>query len=804
MSEKLSISQWAQKLSQLKTKEEKLAEIDLDLSKNALTVLETRYLQKDDQGNYKETPKEAFYRVAHTIAQAEKKYTDSEEAINMVENAFLEILTNLEFLPNSPTFSGAGTKLGQLSACFVLPIKDDMESIMKTLTDAVMIHKSGGGTGFSFSRLRPDGSRISTTNGTTSGPISFIKMYDGTTEQVKQGGTRRGANMGILQVDHPDILNFIDAKKKEGDINNFNLSVAVTEKFMEAVKAEDKYELINPKTGQVEDEIEAQKVFNKMVANAWSNGEPGLFFIDRVNQDNPTPNISAIESCNPCGEEPLMPYESCNLGSINLEKFVQENDSGDLEINWDRLKYVTRLAVRFLDNVIDVNKYPIEEIAQTTKKTRKIGLGIMGYANMLLKLGIKYDSQEAMDLGKKVMSFVKEESQKASQTLAKKRGTFPAWPGSTWQKKGIKIRNAALNTIAPTGTLSFIAETSPGIEPIFAIAFVRNVLDGKKLIDVNPVFEQIAKKRGFYSKELMEKIAEGEELKNLDEVPDDVKQVFVTSHDIEPEFHLKTQATFQKYIDAGISKTINFPNSASKKDVKKAYLMAHELGLKGMTIYRDGSREKQVMEKGKKKEKKKKAIKPSQTVKEAKPRKRPDSLIGYTYKTQTSYGNLYVTINEDSEGKPFEVFANIGKAGGFYAAKAEAISRLISLALRSRINVKEVIGQLKGIRGPQTTWGEEGKIYSLSDAIAQTLEKYLKSKDQGQQLNLDLKPEEKKSSKREESVEDKQEQLASNQTSSTSSIADIGEAPGCPECGSMLSFSEGCATCPSCGYSKCT
>jgi ribonucleoside-diphosphate reductase alpha chain len=797
LSEKLTISQWAQKLSQIKSKEEKLKEIDLNLSKNALQVLETRYLQKDDKGNYKETPKEAFYRVAHTIAKAEKNYTDSDEVVNMTENAFLEILTNLEFLPNSPTFSGAGTKLGQLSACFVLPIEDNMESIMETLTETVMIHKSGGGTGFSFSRLRPDGSRISTTNGTTSGPISFIKMYNGTTEQVKQGGARRGANMGILRVDHPDILDFIDAKKEEGEINNFNLSVAITDKFMEAVKKGTTYKLYNPLTKKEEGELEAQKVFNKMVENAWLNGEPGAFFIDRANEDNPTPNISPIESTNPCGEEPLMPYESCNLGSINLAKFVEEKD-GKMEIKWDRLKYVTRLAVRFLDNVIDVNRYPIDKIAKMTHRTRKIGLGVMGYANLLLKLRIKYDSQEALDLAEELMKFIKTEARIASQTLAKKRGVFPAWEGSVWQGKDIKIRNAALNTVAPTGTLSFIANTSPGIEPIFAIAFVRNVLDGQKLIDINPVFEEVAKERGFYSKKLMEKIAEGVELKKLDEVPEDIKKIFVTSHDISPEYHIKTQAAFQKHVDAGISKTINFPNSASKEDIKKAYLMAYKLGLKGMTIYRDGSREKQVMEKGKKSSSTKtstdKNEKSSAQTQEVKPRKRPDALIGYTYKTKTSYGNLYVTINEDKEGKPFEVFANIGKAGGFYAAKAEAISRLISLALRSRIDVKEVIEQLKGIRGPQTTWGEEGKIYSLSDAIAQTLEKYLKSKDKGQQLNLNFN---------DKKIKEGEKVINENKVSQNS-IADIGEAPGCPECGSMLSFSEGCVTCPNCGYSKCS
>jgi len=418
---------------------------------------------------------------------------------------------------------------------------------------------------------------------------------------------------------------------------------------------------------------------------------------------------------------------------------------------------------------------------------------------MLLMLGIKYDSDEALNIAEEVMGFIKHETQTASEILAQKRGSFPAWKESTWAQKEIMIRNATLNTIAPTGTLSFIAQTSPGIEPIFAIAFTRNVLDGKQLIDVNPVFEQIAKERGFYSNKLMKKIANGTELKNINEIPDDVRKIFVTSHDISPEFHLKTQATFQKFIDAGISKTINFPNQATKADVKKAYLMAYKLGLKGMTIYRDGSREQQVMEKGKKEKEDKKQT-PTQP-KKVTPRKRPDALIGYTYKTVTSYGNLYVTINEDEEGKPFEVFANIGKAGGFYAAKAEAISRLISLALRSRIDVNEVIHQLKGIRGPQTTWGKEGKIYSLSDAIAQTLEKYLKSKEKGQQLNLDFN---KKTNNSEVESKDKSKQIRSENKQLDKSIADIGEAPGCPECGSMLSFSEGCVTCPNCGYSKCS
>lgn len=437
MSEKISISQWAQKLSQIKSKKEKLREIKLNLTENARTILESRYLRRDNNNQFLETPKEAFYRVAHHIAKAEKLYGASDEIVNMVENAFLEILTNLEFIPNSPTFSGAGTELGQLSACFVLPIADDMRSIMKTLTDTVMIHKSGGGTGFSFSRLRPDGARISTTNGTSSGPLSFIKMYNAATEQIKQGGTRRGANMGILRVDHPDILVFIDAKRDETKINNFNLSVAVTDEFMEAVKKGKKYRLYNPQTKKCQGELEAQMVFNKMVKNAWANGEPGIFFIDRANQDNPTPKLAAIEATNPCGEEPLMPYESCNLGSINLSKFIDQID-GQPTINWERLKYVVRLATRFLDNVIDVNQYPIKEIEKTTKKTRKIGLGVMGYANMLLELGIKYDSQEALDLAEELMSFIKKHSYQASQTLAEKEGSFRPGKRASGKKRELR------------------------------------------------------------------------------------------------------------------------------------------------------------------------------------------------------------------------------------------------------------------------------------------------------------------------------------------------------------------------------
>jgi len=793
VAEKLTISQWAKKLSQMKSKQEKLAEIKLDLNANAKKVLETRYLMRNDKDEIIETPKEAFYRVAHHIAKAEEKLGNGPEVANMVENAFLEILTNLEFLPNSPTFSGAGTKLGQLSACFVLPIEDDMDSIMESLTKTVMIHKSGGGTGFSFSRLRPSGARISTTTGTSPGPVSFIKMYDGTTEQIKQGGTRKGANMGILRVDHPDILEFIDAKKEEGKINNFNLSVAITDKFMQAVKDGDKYDLYCPHQKKVLERVDARTVFDKIIYNAWANGEPGAFFIDKANKDNPTPEQGDFESTNPCGEQVLLPHESCNLGSINLAKFVKE-DQGQKEIDWDRLKYVTRLAIRFLDNIIEVNKYPVPEIEQVTKQNRKAGLGVMGFADMLLAMGIRYGSKESLKLAEKIMKFINDEAHKASEVLAEKRGVFPAWQGSTWQKQGKKMRNATCTTIAPTGTLSFIANCSSGIEPIFSVAFIRNVLDDQKLIDVNPVFEDLAKELGFHSKKLMTKVAEAEHLADVKEVPEDIQKLFVTAHEIKPEAHVRMQAAFQKNVDNAISKTINFPNSAKIDDVKKAYFLAYDLDVKGLTIYRDGSRQLQVLEKStKKKEDKHKADTPTKGYHEITPRKRPEQLVGYTYKTKTSFGNLYITINEDTEGRPFEVFANIGKAGGFFAAKAEAISRLISLALRSGIRAQDIVDQIKGIRGPSPAWGNSGKIFSLPDAIGQTLEKYIKHKESGKQLDLELKQN-----------STGQKELVKPKPVSSKKIVDNGEAPGCPECGMMLEFAEGCMSCPTCGYSKCS
>jgi ribonucleoside-diphosphate reductase alpha chain len=744
----------------------------LSLSPNALKVLEKRYLKKDVEGRVVEKPEDLFRRVAHAIAQADVEYGSPRQDIKNTEDEFYALMTSLDFLPNSPTLMNAGRRLGQLSACFVLPVDDSMESIFDGVKCAAIIHKSGGGTGFSFSRLRPKGDVVGSTKGISSGPVSFMTVFDVATEAVKQGGTRRGANMGLLRVDHPDILDFITCKDHNQRLNNFNISVGLTETFMKAVDEDGEYDLINPRSKKVFGTLKAREVFDRIVKQAWKNGEPGIVFLDRMNASNPTPAIGEIESTNPCGEQPLLPFESCNLGSINLSNMVKETDKG-METDWAKLRYTARKAVHFLDNVIDVNKYPLKEIGENTRANRKIGLGVMGWADMLIRLGIPYNSDQAIKLGEEVMSFIQTEGRLASSELAEERGVFPNYPRSIFSGE-TALRNATVTTIAPTGTLSIIAGCSSGIEPLFAVSYVRTVMEGAKLIESNPLFEKEAKKAGVWSRELMEKVAEHGSVAHLTEFPEDIRRIFITAHDIKPVDHIKMQSAFQKYTDNAVSKTVNFPNEATVEDVQEVFRLAYAAGCKGVTVYRDGSRDEQVLSSGKTEAKPAEA-KPTEAGKLI-PQKRPSIIRGTTRLMKTGCGHLYVTVNEDEHGRPFEVFTNIGKAGGCASSQAEAIGRLISLSLRSGIEPEELVKQLKGISCHQPGWYEEGRVLSCSDAIAKALESYVPVGNG----------------------------VPAGENGNGKSKYKVMMLMGaCPECGGSMQHEEGCAKCLNCGFTKC-
>lgn len=789
------------------------------LTDNAIKVLERRYLAKNEKGELLETPEDMFRRVARAVAQADTNY-DSDTDIAAIEQEFFELMSNLEFMPNSPTLMNAGRPLGQLSACFVLPVEDSMEGIFDAVKNAALIHKSGGGTGFSFSRLRGKGSTVRSTGGVASGPVSFMKVFNAATEAVKQGGTRRGANMGILRVDHPDILEFVDCKKDSEEITNFNISVGITEDFMQAVETDSNYNLIDPRTGRPCGQLNAREVFDLIVNNAWNNGEPGIIFLDRINADNVLPEIGDIESTNPCGEQPLLPFESCNLGSINLSKMLKVDVNGKYSIDYEKLARVVDSSVHFLDNVIDINKYPLPEIEEMTKGSRKIGLGVMGFADMLFKLGVSYNSEEAIQIAEDIMGFIQERSKKASVALATERGVFPYYDKSIWKGKGLKLRNATTTTIAPTGTISIICGTSSGVEPLFAISFVRNVMDNDELLEVHPYFKEIAIERGFYSESLMRDIAVLGSIKDIDVIPTDVRECFVCAHDVSPEYHIKMQAAFQRHTDNAVSKTVNFPNSATKKDVREVYWLAYELGCKGVTIYRDGSRDGQVLSvkpKGKKTlgNEIEQRISEGAEVRQGKivPRTRPDVTMGITEKVKIGCGNLYITVNYDEQGI-CEVFANLGRAGGC-PSQSEATSRLISLALRSGIDVETIIEQLKGIRCHSTLRQNGLKVLSCPDAIGRVLEKVaMLQLDDG--LNeasyIDIGS---------NNMIDRHSCLGN---CSLCSLRDVCQNPQrknggiylgvsadkerklngiCPECGAIMEHEGGCVVCRSCGYSKC-
>lgn len=764
------------------------------LTENALKVLERRYLRKDKLREVVETPVDLFKRVAENIAQGEAKLGGAKKDTGKWAKKFYEQMASLKFMPNSPTLMNAGADLQQLSACFVLPVGDSMEEIFEAIKNTALIHKSGGGTGFSFSRLRPKNDTVQSTKGVSSGPVSFMRVFNAATEAIKQGGTRRGANMGILRVDHPDIEDFISCKENLAELNNFNISVAITEEFMQQAEQGEDFTLKNPRTGEPMGTLNAGKIFAKIIENAWQSGEPGIIFIDRINADNPTPSLGEIESTNPCGEQPLLPYESCNLGSINLAKFTKKKGK-KIEIDWDTLADSIRIAVRFLDDVIEMNNYPLKEIGEMTRANRKIGLGLMGFADLLMELQVPYNSDEAIELGGKIMSFISQTARNASRNLATERGEFPNFKKSVFKQRNESlIRNATTTTIAPTGTISIIAGCSSGIEPIFALSYVRTVMDNDRLLEVNPVFENVAKARGFYSEDLMRKIAEEGSIAHFDEIPEDVKKVFVTAHDISPEWHVRMQAAFQKNCDNAVSKTVNFPNSATQDDVAKVYWLAYKLGCKGVTIYRDGSRQMQVLTTGKttKIETASQIITvDDSTPKKLIPRKRPDLIVGSTMKTTTGCGNMYVTVNEDEYGL-YEVFSQLGKTGGCIASHAEATSRLISLALKSGIEPEEIIDQLRGIRCPNPTWQKGKTMLSCADAIGQAIENYLilsKARKARGQMVLDL--------------EEINEITNGNGAikSRGSKIFDL--CPECPDCGAVVQFVEGCVVCRHCGYSKC-
>jgi ribonucleoside-diphosphate reductase alpha chain len=728
---------------------------------NAIAVLERRYLMKDVEGNVIEEPQEMLWRVASTISSADIKY-DKKADLDGLAMDFYTMMAEFDFMPNSPTLMNAGRELGQLSACFVLPVEDSMESIFEAVKQTALIHKSGGGTGFSFSRIRPQNDMVYSTKGVSSGPISFMGVFDTATETIKQGGTRRGANMAMLRVDHPDIMDFIKVKADLTKLNNFNISVAITDAFMQAVENDEDYDIINPRDKEVVARKNARKVFKQIVKQAWFSGEPGIVFIDRMNADNPTPELGAFEATNPCGEQPLLPHESCNLGSINLSTMVVNGT-----LDYDKLADIVGKAVHFLDNVVELNRYPLEQIKKVTQSNRKVGLGVMGFADMLIKLGIPYSSPEAEALAGKVMKFIDDAALQASSKLATIRGSFPNFKKSIYYTANpdVPVRNATRTTIAPTGTISILAGCSSGVEPLFAISYVRRIMDGDEFFEVNPVFEKMAKDNGFYSKALLKDIAEKGTLQGLTEIPAKYRKIFETAHDITPRNHIDIQAAFQAHVNNAVSKTINFSHTATEEDVHDAYMLSYKQGCKGVTIYRDGCRDNQVLSTGTTEAKKDAVAKDGHRTKRDRPRK----LTGSTYQMETGCGPMYVTINEDEQGRPFELFNTVGKAGGCASSQCEALGRLVSLAWRSGQDAEPILHQLVGISCHKPFGFGENKILSCADAIAKAVQQHLEA----------------------------------NGTCCTPCDKTHQMFGACPECGGVVEHEGGCCVCHACGYSEC-
>lgn len=800
-------------------------------SESSLKVLQERYLLKDENRQVIETVEERFWHIAYDLAAADFDFNHSKKQILETAVKFYRSMISQEFMPNSPTIMNAGKHNGmQYSACFVLPVGDSLPEIFDGIKYAALIHQTGGGTGFAFSRIRSKGSLVKTSTGVASGPVSFLRVFNAATEAIKQGGTRRGANMGILRVDHPDVYEFIRCKSELDDlhkpvydeiapflpddevrryfktklldtqISNFNISVAITDKFMEAYEKGEEYELIDPRSGEPVGKLSARVVFDEIVERAWQTGDPGLVFMDRINNSpsNPVPQLEEIESTNPCGEQPLAPWDACNLGSINLGKFVLED--GD-SVDWERLKEAVRLSVHFLDNVVQVNPYTLPQIYEEANKNRRIGLGVMGWADLLFKLQIPYDSEQALMLAEEVMRFITEEGRKMSEELAEEKGPFPNWPYSIYKNKK-PVRNGTITTVAPTGTISIIADCSSGIEPVFALAYIhkaKTVGDQYRLLTIaNQTFTEIAKGENFYSDDLAQQVLEHGTVKNLDSVPGKWQKVFVTAPEIDYQWHVKMQAAFQKYTDNGISKTINLSNSATVDDMRNAYLLSWQTGCKGITVYRDGSKSVQVLNVSS-------SLKPKNTEKEEKVvdslGNRPMILRGRTYKLNTPVGEAFITINRDELDRPFEVFITIGKAGMHTGADAEAIGRLISLALRisqptSKEIARKIISQLKGIGGASQVGFGKDRVMSLADAIAKALAEDLALSQSTASDQIPLNITESDGFQKEPELDEVNYNLSLPETKGTADL--------CPDCGmATLVFAEGCKKCYSCGYSAC-